>query len=106
MLPPMVPRLRTCGSPISAAASAIIGHVSRNSFDAAISVCVVVAPISMRPPASLMPESPGILEISTSVPGSLRRSFINGTRLCPPAITLPPFDAASFAIASSTEDAR
>ena len=71
-----------------------------------MSVCVVVAPISMRPPASLMPESPGILEMSTSVPGSLSRSFISGTRLCPPAISLPPPDAASFAIASSIDVAR
>ncbi|MNC95889.1 hypothetical protein D3C83_131140 [compost metagenome] len=80
--------------------------MSRRSFEDAISVCVVVAPIAMRPPASVMPDSPGILEMSTSLPGSLNRSFINGTRLCPPAISLPPFEAPSFAIASSIEVAR
>jgi hypothetical protein len=36
-LPPRVPRLRTCGSPISAAASETIGHRSRSRADEATS---------------------------------------------------------------------
>ena len=41
-----------------------------------------------------------------SVFGSLKRSFINGTRLCPPAMNFPsPLVARSFAIASSSDAA-
>ena len=45
--------------------------------------------------------------MSISACGSLRRSFISGTRLWPPAMSLPPSPAAvSFASASSSEVAR
>ena len=45
--------------------------------------------------------------MSMSTCGSLRRSFISGTRLWPPAMNLPPPPAAfSFASASSSDVAR
>ena len=45
--------------------------------------------------------------MSISIFGSLRRSFISGTRLWPPAMNFPsPLLAASFASASSSDVAR
>ena len=49
-LPPIVPRLRTAGSPTCPAASASAGHCSRSTADAASSACVVNAPIRTMPP--------------------------------------------------------
>ena len=49
MLPPMVPRFRTAGSPTRAAASASAGADRRRSADAASSACVVSAPIRTAP---------------------------------------------------------
>lgn len=46
-LPPIVPRLRTCMSPISAAVSGSSGHSSRSSSDAATCACVASAPIAI-----------------------------------------------------------
>ena len=49
----------------------------------------------------------GMRAMSISTFGSLRRSFISGTRLWPPAMNLPsPSAACSFASASSSEVAR
>ena len=51
-----------------------------------------------------MPASSGMRAMSISAFGSLRRSFISGTRLCPPASSLPsPFAALSWAMASSSD---
>ena len=45
--------------------------------------------------------------MSIRILGSLRRSFISGTRLWPPAMNLPsPLLARSFASASSSDVAR
>ena len=45
--------------------------------------------------------------MSISIFGSLSRSFINGTRLCPPAMSFPsPLAAPSLASASSSDVAR
>ena len=43
--------------------------------------------------------------MSMSTVGSLSRSFISGTRLCPPASSFP-LVLCSFLIASSTDAAR
>ena len=67
----------------------------------------VPAPISILPSFSRMPASPGMRAMSISTVGSLSRSFISGTRLWPPAISLPPpLLARSFASASSIDVAR
>ena len=81
MLPPIVPRLRTCGSPMVAAVSATTGQRARSRSDAATAWCVVAAPISMAPSCSRMPESSGMRATSMRVAGSFSRSFISGTRL-------------------------
>src|SRR5437773_5001382 len=107
MLPPSVPRLRTCGSPIEAAHSAIAGHALRRSADDATSWWTVPAPISIFPSFSRMPERPGMRAMSINALGSLSRSFISGTRLWPPAMNFPaPLLARSFASASSSDVAR
>ena len=92
---------------MTAAVSATTGQRSRSSAEVATSWWVVPAPISIRPPASRMPAKPGTCATSISTAGSLSRSFISGTRLWPPAISLPaPPAAASLASASSMETAR
>ena len=54
-----------------------------------------------------MPAKSGMWATSIRTAGSLSRSFISGTRLCPPAMSFPaPPAAASFASASSSEVAR
>jgi hypothetical protein len=59
------------------------------------------------PSFSRMPDRPGILAMSISACGSLRRSFMSGTRLWPPAMSLaPPPAAFNFATASSSDVAR
>ena len=47
-LPPIVPRLRTCGSPMLAAASATAGHRACSRADVATSWCTVAAPMTIR----------------------------------------------------------
>ena len=60
-----------------------------------------------RPSFSRMPDRPGMRAMSISVSGSLSRSFMSGTRLWPPAMSLPsPLAARSFASASSSDVAR
>ena len=80
-LPPMVPRLRTAGSPISPAASASAGHRSASSDEAASSAWVVSAPIRTRPSATLMPFSSSSRPMSMSAAGVASRSFRSGIRL-------------------------
>src|SRR5256712_1708692 len=86
-LPPMVPRFRTCASPICPAASAAIGSFARISSDEARAACVVSAPIKSAPCASRTPVRPSTFRRSTRCAGCARRSFINGTRLWLPAST-------------------
>ena len=88
--PPMVPRLRTWRSPIWAAASASTGQDFRTSAEAAISACVVVAPISSALPFAWMPESPLMPARSTSAFGVASRNFMAGSRLWPPARSRAP----------------
>ena len=47
--PPIVPRLRTTGSAITASASAKIGNSAASSTDSASSRCRVIAPIRTSP---------------------------------------------------------
>jgi len=83
----MVPRLRTCGSPIWLAASAAIGSFARTNSEAAIAACVVSAPTSSAPCASRTPVRPSTLRRSTTWAGCASRSFISGMRLWLPART-------------------
>ena len=58
-LPPIVPRLRTAGSPTCAAASASTGQCRRQLGRAASSACVVSAPMRIVAAARRMPFSSG-----------------------------------------------
>ena len=85
----------------------MIGHASLSSADVATSWWTVPAPISIASPFWRIPARSGIRAMSISSLGSLRRSFISGTRLWPPAMNFAsPFAAPSFASASSSEVAR
>ena len=86
--PPMVPRLRTCGSAISSAASGSKGRCFCKRDEAISSFSLVMAPMRMTPPLSLMPRNSGMRLMSISVPGCAKRSFIIGSRLWPPANSL------------------
>ena len=85
-LPPIVPRLRTCRSPIPRAHSAIAARAGRceDSGDASSSQ-VVSGPMWSSPSRSSIPRSSS-REMSTTSDGRAIRSFITGTSDCPPAI--------------------
>ena len=85
MLPPMVPRFRTCRSPIPPAASASTGHAERTTSDAATAACVAVAPMRSVSPSREISSSPGIRPRSTSAAGAASLIFIIGRSECPPA---------------------
>src|SRR5437588_818338 len=80
--------LRTCASPIWAAASARTGSRERTSWLLSTARWVVRAPICSVPPLSLMPTIPGSLRRSMRCAGCASRSFISATRLWLPASTL------------------
>ena len=105
-LPPMVPRLRTAGSPMTPAAAARAGACFATSADAAISAWVVRAPMRTRPSATAMPFSSATRPMSISADGTASRSFSRGIRLCPPARSLAPGCARSSRPISATESAR
>src|SRR2546427_1153061 len=79
--PPIVPRLRTCGSPRTAATSERIEYFPRMSFDRSKSRCRLNAPIRKRSPRSSMNARPGRSLMSTSKRGFARRSLRTGIRL-------------------------
>src|SRR5262245_32163421 len=89
-------------SPIWPAVSARIGQDFRTSGEAAISACVVVAPISRALPFALIPESPFMEPRSTSAAGQASRTFMAGSRLCPPARGRAPFFFRSSCVASAS----
>ena len=76
--PPIVPLLRTAGSPITAAHSATTGTFALSTLDDSTSQCVVMAPMTIVLPSSLMPVSPLTLRRSIRFLGWARRSFIIG----------------------------
>src|SRR5215510_13301283 len=99
----MVPTLRTAGSPMTDAVSEITGHLLFRRDEDSTSQCVVMAPMEMTLPSSLMPLRPGILRRSMRFLGWARRSFIMGMRLWPPATSLassslPSRPSASFTV--------
>jgi hypothetical protein len=59
-----------------------------------------MAPILTTPPPTVMPLSSAIAPRSASASGAARPSFIDGSRLCPPAINLAPAAAALAASAT------
>ena len=79
--PPIVPLLRTAGSPIIAAVSDTTGHFDLSTFDDSTSQCVVIAPMAIMPLSSLIPVKPATLRRSMRCLGWARRSFIIGIRL-------------------------
>jgi len=87
----------TCGM-----ATDITGSFAATMLERSTSAWRVKAPIAMVEPRSSMNDSPGILRRSTTTLGRVMRKFSSGTRLCPPAMTLPsPFAAASASTAAS-----
>ncbi len=96
-VPPSVPRLRTCGSAIVAAAAD-----ASPRFPFTTSTCRVIAPIRKSPFSRWMPARPGTRRRSTSSAGAASRSFINGSSECPPASTFASSEL-SAASASSSE---
>ena len=101
-LPPIVPRLRTIGSPMSAAASGRSGHAAFSSSENSIVRCVVIAPIVIASPSRVMPCSSFTPARSTSVDGLASRSFIVGTSEWPPASSFASGSLARRATASFT----
>ena len=106
-LPPIVPRLRTAGSPIMPAASASIGQSLIRMSDEAMVAWVVSEEIVIVPSLHVTPllSSPR-WPMSTSSAGEASRSFISGIRLCPPASTFASSFPARSDTASCTEPAR
>ena len=100
--PPIVPLLRTAGSPIMAAVSDTIAHLPFSTFEDSTSQWVDIAPSEIVPPDSLMPVSPLTLRRSMRCFGWARRSFIIGIRLWPPARILASSSLPSSFRASAT----
>ena len=100
--PPMVPRCRTCGSATVSTHLAISDACSATNGSPTTSKYGVIAPMTIASPSSRTPLSESILAKSISSSGAASRSFITGSRLCPPAMILassPP--SASSCSASS-----
>src|SRR5205823_15028551 len=100
--PPMVPLLRTAGSPMTAAVSETTGTLALIGLDDSTSQCVVMAPTVKTPFSSLIPARPLILPRSIRCLGWARRSFIIGMRLWPPASSLASSSLSSSLSASLT----
>jgi hypothetical protein len=81
----MVPRLRTCGSPIEPGTEARPGSASFNTFEFATSACRVIAPITIERPLSSTPAMSSQPLRSISAEGCASRSFITGISEWPPA---------------------
>jgi hypothetical protein len=64
--PPMVPTLRTIGSPMPPARSASAGMAFCTSAERATVACVVIAPMVTLPPSTLMPFRSAMPPRSTS----------------------------------------
>ena len=104
ILPPMVPRLRTCRSPIVSAASAKPGRCRRADSDDTMSAWTVRAPITRVFPSTFMLRRSGTCPRSIRVRGVASRSFMAGIRLCPPASSLASSPCLfKSSMASSTE---
>ena len=90
------------------AVSASSGQDDSTSGDDATSPWVVSAPMVKLAPsaAAAMPQIPGTAARSTSAVGVASRSFIAGSRLCPPARMRASPSACSSAAASSSVDGR
>src|SRR5215813_4261986 len=102
----MVPRLRTCGSPIPPASWARAGMVFCTSAERATSACVVMAPIVMPPPSTFTPLSAAMPPRSTRSLGCASRCFSVGMRVMPPATILASLLPASRLAASAAEAGR
>src|SRR3954452_2212173 len=104
--PPIVPTWRTAGSPICAAANAMMGHAACSSSLFATSWCRASAPIAISSPSSRIVEKPSRRPMSISVVGRATRKRIAGNNEWPPASSFASSSAASAAIASSTDPTR
>ena len=100
--PPIVPLLRTAGSPMTAAVSDTTGTLALRTLDDSTSQWVVMAPTTMTPFSSLTPPRPFTLPRSMRCLGWARRSFIIGIRLWPPASSLASSSLPSSFSASLT----
>ena len=105
--PPRVPRLRTTGSAITFSASCRIGKSRPTTGEARIAACRVSAPIRSVSPSCRRYDSSVRSLMSIRQSGRASRSFIIGSRLCPPATRRASGPCCrSRASASATEVAR
>jgi hypothetical protein len=99
--PPIVPRLRTAGSPIMPAMAASAGRPCLTTGERLTSACRVIAPITIASPASVMPRNDVIAARSIRSDGRARRCFRVGSRVMPPASSFASSLAASKLAISS-----
>src|SRR3954453_19522310 len=104
--PPIVPRLRTTGSAMTFSASRKTGKCSASSSDSSSSTWRVSAPMAISSPSSRMYCRSVRSLMSISRAGFASRSFIIGSRLCPPAMTRASSCCLSAAIAPARLVAR
>ena len=88
------------------ASAASAGILPRTSAEPATAAWVVMAPMTTAPPSALIPDSSAMPPMSTRSDGAARRSFKVGSRVMPPATSVPSAAALSLPAASSSEDAR
>ncbi len=107
MLPTVVPRLRIVGCATFTSAWRSSGTASKASRSRSTSACRANAP-TRTPPGSVRTYASSASRLmSTRCPGAASRMFSTGTRLWPPASTLPSAPtSASTVSASVTVDGR
>ena len=102
----MVPRLRTCRSPMLSARSANAGILAHTSALPATSAWGVMAPMVTVSPSTVIPLSSAMLPRSTTSDGLARRSFRIGSSVWPPARKVPSPAPLIATAASSSDDGR
>ena len=103
--PPIVPRWRTCGSPINPAVCETIGQCSWINGSSWSALYRVSAPIASHSPVSRTYESSAIRPMSTSRDGRAKRSLSNGISECPPASSFASSCEPSSVTACSADSA-
>src|SRR5258708_28740529 len=98
--PPIVPRLRTAGSPIMPAIAARAGMPALTIGERLTSAWRVIAPITTPSPSSVMPTNDEIAPRSTRSDGFARRSFNVRIKIIPPSTSFASSAASNPAAAS------
>ena len=103
----MVPRFRTCRSPMFEATSASSGQAERSGAESSICAWVAYAPIEIGSESAEIRLSWAMRPRSTSFSGAARRSLRSGIRLCPPerARAAPPVPRSAASASSRVSGA-